>query len=161
MQFFAPFTTIDALHPLVIHFPIALLLIVPVFLVLMFFSKKGEEFRHSAFILMVIGTMFLYVAAFTGDAAKKVVDRTPEITKALNLHEELADTSQMIFTALTVLFFLGFYLPKFIKKQIKPKNQRIILLCFIVLYLAAAGVLAMTAHKGGILVHSLKVTASL
>jgi uncharacterized membrane protein len=77
MSFFAPFNTYDTLHPLLVHFPIALLLVAPLFVVLGLLVKKGDSFKQSALILMVLGLAALYVTASTGNAAKKVVERTP------------------------------------------------------------------------------------
>ena len=56
----------DGLHPLVIHFPIALLLTAPVFVLLaMIPPKRGASFGLSALAMLVLGTAAAFVAVGT------------------------------------------------------------------------------------------------
>jgi hypothetical protein len=84
----------------------------------------------------------------------------PPIEKALRTHEGLADKTQLIFSVLTPLFALLIFLPKMLKRPLKRKLEIILTVIFLLLYGGGAVALSMTAHEGGILVHSLKVTAS-
>ena len=102
---FPPMQPWDALHPLVIHFPIALLMIAPVFILIgMFLKRSAREFALSALILMLLGTVGTYVAVETGEAGAKLVERTPEINAVLERHEEMAEQTRLLFTLLTVVF---------------------------------------------------------
>ena len=54
----------DALHPLIIHFPIALLLIAPIFIVVgaVLTPAKGRSYLIAAMVLLLVGTASIFVA---------------------------------------------------------------------------------------------------
>ena len=60
----------DALHPLVIHFPIALLLIAPIFVLLgaLLQPAKGRPYLLAATVLLLLGTAGTFIAVETGEA---------------------------------------------------------------------------------------------
>ena len=68
-----PLPTWQELHPLVIHFPIALLLVAPLFIFLgaVLRKERSRVFLISALILMLLGTATLYLATQTGQAASR------------------------------------------------------------------------------------------
>jgi len=61
---FPPIPNWDALHPLIVHFPIVLLLVAPLFIVaaLVASPARGRLFMISALILMILGTASVYLA---------------------------------------------------------------------------------------------------
>ncbi len=62
-----PIPSWDGLHPLIVHFPIALLMVVPVLLVLGMIFRDGRRlFSVAALVLMLMGTAAAYVAVETG-----------------------------------------------------------------------------------------------
>ena len=69
----------DALHPLIIHFPIALLLIAPIFIVVgaVLTPAKGRSYLIAAMVLLLVGTASIFVAVESGEAAGKLAERTP------------------------------------------------------------------------------------
>lgn len=155
-----PIPSWEGLHPIIIHFPIGLLLVAPLFVALSVISKKwGRAFALSALILMALGTAAAFLAVETGEAAAKIADRSPEINKVLQHHQELADKVRIIFSVLTLLFASLLFVPKILKKELKPAVTVGITLVFLLLYMAGALVLANTAHNGGILVHGYGVHA--
>lgn len=146
------------LHPLIIHFPIGLLFVSPLFVVLgLFFKKKRDCFFLSGFILMLLGTISGFATISTGEAAARIADRSPEINKFIMKHESLAERSIIFFTILTLLFALILFLPKILKKELKEKILWILMVLYLVFYLLSMGLIANTAHNGGILVHGLGV----
>lgn len=155
-----PIPSWEGLHPIIIHFPIGLLLVAPLFVALSVISKKwGRAFALSALILMALGTAAAFLAVETGEAAAKIADRSPEINKVLQHHQELADKVRIIFSVLTLLFASLLFVPKILKKELKPAVAVGITVVFLLMYVAGALVLANTAHNGGILVHGYGVHA--
>ena len=151
----------SALHPLVIHFPIALLLIAPLFIVVgaLLKPEKGRSFLLAALALMVIGTCGTYFAVATGEAAGKLAERTPEINAVLEHHEELAERTRASFTVLTIIFAAILFVPKLLYRESNRTVSAILPLIFLVLYIVGALFLANTAHNGGRLVHEFGVRA--
>ncbi len=155
-----PIPTWDGLHPLIVHFPIALLLIAPVFIALgMVVRKSAAQFSTAALILMALGTISAYVAVETGEAAGELATRTPQVMQVLEHHQELADTTRTVFSILTVAFAAILLAPRFLNRTIGRVPALALHSFFLVLYLAGTLVLVNTAHNGGRLVHELGVRA--
>jgi len=155
-----PIPSWDGLHPIIIHFPVGLLLVAPLFIALSLFAKKwGRAFAISALILMALGTAAAFIAVETGEAAARIADRTPEINKVLQHHQELADKVRIIFPVLTLLFASLLFGPKLVKRELKPALLALLTTIFLLIYMVGTLVLANTAHNGGILVHGYGVHA--
>jgi uncharacterized membrane protein len=153
-----PIPAWDGLHPLIIHFPIALLLVAPVFIVLgLIVGGRSKWFMTSALVLMVLGTAASFVAVSTGEAAGKLADRTPEVNQVLQHHEELAERTRLTFTVLTVVFAGLLWGPAVLKRQLGRVPALVLTLLFLGVYGAGTVLLANTAHNGGRLVHELGV----
>ena len=152
----------DGLHPLVIHFPIALLLVAPVFVALAVVRpKRAGMFGLSALVLLALGTAAAFVAVETGEAAAELATRTDAINAAIERHASMAETARNIFAGLTVLYAILLGLPMIAKKL--PTRGWVVSTntIFLALLLAGGGVLANAAHHGGLLVHKYGVQAML
>ncbi len=151
----------DGLHPLIIHFPIALLFAAPVFVVLgaVLSPRKGRPMLYAALLLMVLGTVSIFFAVETGEAAGKLADRNPEINAMLEHHEALAERTRLTFSILTVVFAGILAVPIIRKREPKRVATTILPLVFLAVYGAGMVVLANTADHGGRLVHELGVHA--
>jgi uncharacterized membrane protein len=158
---FPPIPAWDALHPLIVHFPIALLLVAPLFIVIgaLLQPEKGRVYLFSALILMALGTTAVFVALETGEAAAKLAERTPEINAVLEHHEQLAETTRIAFSVLTVIFAAIILLPRLLRRSPGWLAGRGLLLLFLVAYGAGMLLLVNTAHNGGRLVHEFGVKA--
>ncbi len=149
-----PYPGWDGLHPLVIHFPIALLLVAPIFIVLGLVSQRRiRGFFLAGFLMLLLGTVSAFVAVQTGKAAGELADRTPEISTVLERHEELAETTLIIFNVLLVGYALLLFAPRIFKKRLPEKVFITAHVVFLLGYTAGILVLANTAHNGGRLVH--------
>ena len=155
-----PIPSWDGLHPIIVHFPIALLFIAPILIVLgMIFHKSGKAFMISAFVLMLIGTIATFIAVSTGESAGEIAERMSNVEAVLENHEELAETTRNIFTALTTIFAAIILVPMLFKKEIGRTLMIPISLAFLLFYGAGTVVLMNTAHEGGRLVHEFGVRA--
>lgn len=158
---FPPVPSFDGLHPLVIHFPIALLFIAPVFIVAgaLLTPRRGRSMLYAALLLMVFGTASIYLAVETGQAAGKLADRSPEINAMLEHHEDLAETTRLTFTVLTVVFAVILLAPLVRRREPGRLASTVLPLVFVVVYGAGMVLLSNTADHGGRLVHQLGVHA--
>jgi len=157
---FPPIPSWDGLHPLIIHFPIALLLAAPLFVIVgVFWKKHGFAFLVAGLLLMAMGTAAAYVSVETGEAAAELADRTPELNPVLSHHQKLADRTRLVFTGLTALLAVLVFVPALLKKEMKRTLALPLFAVFLLLYAGGAVLLANTAHNGGRLVHEFGVRA--
>ena len=151
-----PIPPAAGLHPLVVHLPIGFLLAVPVFLVLaLVLPRQRMAMAVSALILMILGTVAVYVAVQTGDLAEHGVEMTRAQHHAVHEHEELADKSRVVFTILSIVFAVLVIAGRRVKSSLLPVAHGL----FLVAYLLGLVVLANTAHRGGLVVHGYGVRA--
>ena len=152
----------DGLHPLVIHFPVALLLVAPVFLILAaVWRRHAMGFGLSALILLALGTAAAFVAVETGEAAAELADRTEAITAVIARHSELAERARDMFAVITAGYAVLLVLPRFVKRLASPSAQMVVTLVVLGAVLAAGLQIAAAAHQGGLLVHKFGVHAML
>lgn len=148
------------LHPLVVHFPIALLLVAPVLVVLSMVMKKHRlGLAGAALALMLIGTAAAFVAVQTGNTAGELAERTPQVSATLERHEELAETTRAVFALLTFMFVVMFGAPLARRQEWSNGLYVALSAVFLVFYTGGAVALVNTAHLGGQLVHRLGVHA--
>lgn len=150
----------EGLHPLVVHFPVAGLLLAPVLIVLgLLLPKLGRPMLISGLVLMGIGALGAWTAVLTGEAAGQLVERTPEINKVLLHHATLAESTAQVFTLLTLLYAALLFVPGFMRKTLAPKVVFTLLSLFLVVYMGSTLLVVNTAHQGGRLVHQYGVHA--
>jgi len=155
-----PIPSWDGLHPLIIHFPIALLLVAPLLVLIgVFLPNKGRSFLIAAFILMLLGTVASFIAVSTGASAGELAERVANVESVLENHEELAETTRTVFSALTVIFGVMLFAPMIFKKDLSSKIVIPLNLAFLIFYGAGVVLLINTAHEGGRLVHEFGVRA--
>jgi uncharacterized membrane protein len=150
----------DALHPFVVHFPIALLLFAPVFVLLgMLTRSRPSGFRASALLLLVAGTGAILVAISTGKAAGELADHTPAINAVMSSHVDMAMRVRNAFIVLTLAYALLLLLPRWVKALARPVVALASHAIFLALLLAGCLLLVDASHEGGRLVHQLGVHA--
>ena len=156
-----PLPNWQAIHPLIVHFPIALLLVAPLFIVIGTLRKPDRSFQFMlvALILMALGTVGTFLAASSGEAAGKLAENLPQAKAVLERHQELAETTEIAFTALTLIFGSILFAPRLFKGQPSRVTSTVLPLVFLLFYATGAITLGNTAHQGGRLVHELGVRA--
>jgi uncharacterized membrane protein len=92
------------LHPVFIHFPIALLTLYAVFELLQVKKLTGQvSWLYIKSTLLIIGTLGAYAALQTGEIARGLNHPVNEI---VSYHEDFADWTTAIFTTLSVNYLL-------------------------------------------------------
>ena len=127
------------LHPMIVHFPIALFVCALIFEILSLAFKK-ESFHHTAINLFVFAVLAAPFGVLTGleEAEEHHLVSHP----VLNLHKVFA-FSTMIFSALSLLFLW------FLKKKNSLSFRPIFLVCLIV----TVSFVSIAAYNGGRLVY--------
>lgn len=151
------------IHPVVVHFPIALLGVAPLFIIIgMMFAKHLRPFFVCALILMILGAGFMFLAQKSGEAAYKNLQKKPtaEGYKVLDSHAKNAKVTTIIFAAAATLFLILVLLPLAFTK-LSPKAYNIIVVIFILMYCGALIMLAITGHDGALAVHKYGASAGM
>jgi uncharacterized membrane protein len=154
--------TWDAFHPAVSHFPIALLAVAPLLLLAGLLSPgRRQGLLALAFAFTVVGTLGVYVSAATGDAARDVASKAPQIATAIAEHEDLGSLVRALFSVLAVLFAALLHGPRLLRRPLAPATSTVLAWVLFVLFVFALLPLYNAAHSGAILVHRLGVHAKL
>ncbi len=155
-----PIPAWEGLHPLVIHFPIALLLTVPVLLVLaLIIPRHVQGLTIAAFALMLMGTIATFVSVASGEAAAEIALRTPAVDGVIEHHEGLAEQVRTLFTVLSILFAAVLFVPLATRKPLGRVVRVSSFIVLLVVSLAGDIMIANTAHQGARLVHEFGVHA--
>jgi uncharacterized membrane protein len=159
---FPPIPSWDAIHPMIIHFPIVLLLLAP-FLILAGALRQPEQGRtilYVALAVMIAGTIGTYFAVASGEAAAQLAERNSQVDAVLEHHEQMAEATRIGFSVLIVIFAAILIIPQVLKMTSTRIASTVLPLAFLVLYGGGVLLLANTAHNGGRLVHEFGVTAA-
>jgi uncharacterized membrane protein len=156
-----PLPTWDSLHPLIIHFPIVLLLLSPLFILIsaVLAPPKGKPYLIAALLILALGTGSLFIAGSTGHAASELAERGGEVDKILETHEDLASETQIVFAGLSVILLGMFLVPRILHRQEDRLFSTFAPVAFLALYSVGALFLVNTAHAGGRLVHEFGIHA--
>jgi uncharacterized membrane protein len=148
------------MHPLLVHFPIALLFIAPLFLLLaQLLGQRDRVWALTALLLLILGTAGIFAAAASGEAAGKLVERSLEINAVLERHEHLAEAARGVFSGLTLGFAALVLVPIALKRELPRWAHVSWYVLFLVVFLGALGFLVQITHQGGRLVHQFGVHA--
>jgi uncharacterized membrane protein len=138
------------IHPAIVHFPIALLVMAAVLHVLAFFISK-PDLRTFAFWLHLVGTVTCVAAILSGDYAEgQLLEPSEAMRDLAGEHETLGMISGWGFGVLAVWAYL--------RKESKVKWEQI---GFVVLFVLMTGILLIAAQHGGELVYEYGAGVSL
>ena len=129
------------LHPLIIHFPIALLLVAAVLELIAAWGKK-PEFSRAGWWNQIAGTAGLLLAVASGLFAESTARIGEDARELFERHEQIA-------FAATALFALLFFWRMASRGQMPSRGRWLFLVCLA----AGAGLLLAGAFTGGELVY--------
>jgi len=133
----------DFLHPMIVHFPIALLLVGFLSEIIGLILKK-DFFTKTAFYLLILGTLGVVAAYISGDITGEGIAETGALKNALEMHEEAAQLSLWLMTAAAITR-IGFVLWK--------KYSGVYKWFSLVLFLVGVLSIVRTGYYGGELVY--------
>lgn len=90
------------IHPMIVHFPIALLIVGFLFDLIGIFVKK-EFYCKAGFYLLILGTLGVIAAYFSGDMAGDGISEVGALKQALETHESAAMLSLWIMVIASVV----------------------------------------------------------
>ncbi len=156
----------EGMHPLVVHFPIALLLFAAVFVFLAAITPvRGWWFSVSALLLLIGGTGSAFVSLSTGEAAMNVAEGDGEnedqMWDVMDEHQTKMEQVTKYFAALTAIYAGLVFLPLLFKSLRGMKFAFPANLVFLAALMGANLLLANGAHLGGRLVHEFGVRSKL
>lgn len=132
-------------HPVVVHFPIALLLFGAAAAVV--YAVLGRAFwRGVALLGFAVGTAGAWAAVWTGETLEEAVEGEPVVDALVGRHEDLGEWTLWV-SAAALVVLIGVTVWAW---HTKPEHEHLALrLAVAVLALAAAVLVAMTGHLGG------------
>ena len=142
-----------AMHPVIIHFPIGLLLIAPLFIAIgaAMPPLKARPWMVTALVLMALGTASLFIAVPSGEAAAGAMfhGETPSL---LETHQRLAMETRGTFVMLLAIYVGVLLIPVVLHQQSRLLST-VLPVCFLLLYFAGATLLVNAAQAGTELAH--------
>lgn len=131
------------LHPLIVHFPIALLIMGTIIEILAL--KYKEKLSLTGTILLTTGVITGIISYLTGDSAEHFAEmHFGEVEYLIHQHEEMAQLSLITFGIATVFKWITMFTSKFNKA----------LISLVILFSIGGSVaLGITGHLGGKIVY--------
>ncbi|MEK7829310.1 MAG: DUF2231 domain-containing protein, partial [Deltaproteobacteria bacterium] len=96
---------LERIHPMLVHFPIALL-ITSVFLDFLRLVTKRDNFERSAFHLLFLGALGSIPAIIFGHIAADVASDRPHIADTIETHEALGFITALSFIMLLIVRYI-------------------------------------------------------
>lgn len=106
------------IHPMIVHFPVVLLMFAVLFDVIGLFLPKIDWLKKSALVLYFLGTIAAAVAFITGRAASDGLNIPATAINAVNDHADWAEITLWFFSIYTIIRLTTGYFSKLLKKVI-------------------------------------------
>ena len=143
---------IPVLHPLMVHFPVALILVGA--LAAGVWSVRGTApWRHGTLLLMALGLAGGIAAYQTGETIEEYTEGTPIVEELVEMHEEAAWYALWVTgLATAALAGLSLWRARRPPPEDRPTDPLPVRLLVALAVLASALLIAWTAHIGGTMV---------
>lgn len=139
---------IGSIHPIVVHFAIALL-VLGVALRWISLTRKLPFTGPAAVLLILVGTAAAVVAVESGDDAHGPAERIPGVRQVVREHEEYGERTRNVFLAVAALEVAGLVL-----KRRQVKRAGLVLVASALMGAVGLAFLYEAAEHGGELVYS-------
>ena len=150
---FPAFPPFEGLHPLVVHFPVALILTVWIPAIIgLFLPKQTKSWYMVTLFWLALGVFGAMFSVVTGEAAEEIAVVTTDAAKSL-LHEH-EEAGELVRTVFVFTFLLS--LTTFLLRYVWSSKKVVIVVAAILTtlgYVAGCIMLVNVAHQGGVLVH--------
>lgn len=157
---FPPIPAWNAAHPIIVHLPIGVLMIVPVLLLITLLSKRMRQpFAFMTLVVLMLGLGGIFAAMASGEEAEHAAVVMGEGGKVLDEHEDLAEVTRNIFIGLTAIYAVIFLGAVTLGDKLGRKTWIGLHAAFLLLTAFGLLQLAHTGHLGGRLVHQYGVHA--
>lgn len=148
------------IHPLIVHFPLALLVVYAILEISWIFRRgRSDRLQFTKLILLVFGALGARAALQTGEIAAQISGFQGQYHQIVELHEWFANTSTNIFVWLLVGYLVLFFGPKIpspvlqkLLHIVQKLQSRYVFVCAAVLGMAC---LMVTGALGGSLVYGI------
>lgn len=144
---------LELLHPMFVHFPLALLLMGSCLRAAAFFSRRGAFFSHlliCSWIVLSLGIFFAWCTVLTGEIACDIVDKTLCRPEATDTHSTFAYTAAFLFTAALLIDWALAWAKKRFTKVLFEKMLQVL---NGLLFAAGFCILITAGYFGGMLVY--------
>jgi len=135
------------LHPIIVHFPIAFLLLY-IFIEILNLYFKSRSIKKFSLVILIFGVLGGIGSVLTGNLAYQLLETNSSITQ---LHFSIIEKHEF-FASITIWYFLALLIYNtfiFIKK----KNESRLRYIFIIFIIFGAFLLYKTSNIGGMLVY--------
>jgi uncharacterized membrane protein len=133
------------LHPIIIHFPIALL-IAGLGVDIAGWILKSDWLKRSATLLLILGSTGAAAAVWSGNVQEEMILKTPAIERTLETHSDSGELTMSLFLAIAATRAALLWM-----RRLTPRVH----LLFIAAWVVCAGLLVRTAYYGGEMVFDL------
>jgi uncharacterized membrane protein len=158
MSWYPGFPGWDGIHPVIAHAPVVLFVAAAMLLAAGLFARESwRGWLGATLLTMAAGAIGVWFVTGSGHAAGQLVDRTPELERAILRHEALGVVTRNLFTGLTVLFAVLLA----VSGRVRAPARIAMFGAFLLVLLGGTTFLANTANLGIRLVHEHGVRAVL